>query len=98
MHGDQADDEGDNGGAEKPGDGAAADAAERGDIAAHMADAGDKRSHHQRCDDHLDEAQKDVGDDGKRIGRFVCALGVKPLVEDEAGDQAGCQRDQNPQG
>jgi len=72
----------------------------RGDVA-HMRDPRDQRREHQGCNDHLDQAQEQRGDDRQifrdlfellcRSGRAVVDRGVGRPTGDDAEDQ--CEQD-----
>ena len=72
-----------------------ADAADAAGVA-HVGDAHDQRGEHQRRDDHLDQAQEDVGDQAEPLDPGL-AVGAG-VVQGEAAYAAGDQRDEDPGG
>ena len=93
---DDAEHQRDHRGAEEPSDGARADAAELR-AGAHVRNAGDQRSEHQRCDDHLDEAQEDIGDDAEVRCDARGLIGSQQSMADPADEYAGDHPDQDDQ-
>ena len=70
VHHDQPDGQGNDRGGDEPAHGLGADPAD-GLRVAHVGQAGDQRRKNQRRDDHLDQAQEDVGQDAEIAGDFL---------------------------
>jgi hypothetical protein len=89
----QPDGQGHQRGADEPAEGLGADAAD-GLGVAHVGQAGHQGGEHQRGDDHLDQAQEDVGDDAEvsrdLLGRLRrgCRL-IADVADKDAEDQRG---------
>ena len=100
---DQPERQRDQGREDEPQQRAEADAAESGNVA-HVRDPGDQGREDQRRDDHLDQAQKQRGDDAQIIGDRLEARGglrcavVDGGVDRPAGNDAEDQRDQDVTG
>jgi hypothetical protein len=95
---DQADDQRDQRGRQEPADGLAEHAAHRLGVA-HVRDAHHQRGEHQRADQHLDEAQEHVRDDGDVVRDFLRGAFVRKAREDHvAHDDAEHHGDQDPGG
>jgi len=85
-------------GADEPADGAATDAADGLGIT-HVGEAGDQGGEDQRGDDHLDQAQEDVGQDAEIAGDFLGRCRARcQRVAGVADDDAEDQRNADPGG
>ncbi|AEK60525.1 hypothetical protein CFU_0690 [Collimonas fungivorans Ter331] len=69
----------------EPAEGADADAAHRAAVL-HAGDARHQGAEHQRCNDHLDQAQEYIGDDGEVAGDFFCRGFIRRQVVADIAD------------
>ena len=80
----------------EPAQGADADTADRTAVL-HAGNAGYQCAEHQRRDDHLDQPQEHISDDGEIRGDFLRSRFVRrQVVADVAGHDAQHHADQNP--
>jgi hypothetical protein len=94
----EPDDQRDERGGQEPADGLAEHAPDRLGVA-HVRNAHHQRGEHQRADQHLDQAQEHVGDDGHVVGDLLGRLLVRKAREDHvAHDDAEHHGDQDPGG